>query len=62
MGDCELNLETNDKPCMIEKYIIQGYLAFMSKQWVLPMKKENENILITFRIYDSKRSWVRQKF
>lgn len=32
MGGCEVNLETNDKPCMIEKYIIQGYLAFMSEQ------------------------------
>lgn len=32
MGGCAVNLETGDKPCMIEKYIIQGYLAFMAEQ------------------------------
>ena len=32
MGGCAVNLETDDEPCMIEKYIIQGYLAFMAEQ------------------------------
>lgn len=32
MGGCAANLETNDEPCMIEKYIIQGYLAYMAEQ------------------------------
>ena len=30
MGGCASNLETDDEPCMIEKYIIQGYLAYMA--------------------------------
>ncbi len=32
MGGCAVNLETDDEPCMIEKYIIQGYLAFMAER------------------------------
>ena len=32
MGGCEANLETDDEPCMIEKYIIQGYLAYMAEK------------------------------
>lgn len=32
MGGCEANLETNDEPCMIDKYMIQGYLAYMAEQ------------------------------
>ncbi len=32
MGGCAVNLETDDEPCMIEKYIIQGYLAYMAEQ------------------------------
>lgn len=32
MGGCAANLETNDVPCMIEKYIIQGYLAYLAEQ------------------------------
>lgn len=32
MGGCAVNLETGDEPCMIEKYIIQGYLAFLAEQ------------------------------
>lgn len=31
MGGCEANLETGDEPCMIEKYIIQGYLAYLAE-------------------------------
>ncbi len=31
MGGCAANLETNDEPCMIDKYMIQGYLAYMAK-------------------------------
>lgn len=30
MGGCLSNLDTNDEACMIEKYIIQGYLAYMA--------------------------------
>ncbi len=30
MGGCAVNLDTGDDPCMIEKYIIQGYLAYMA--------------------------------
>lgn len=30
MGGCASNLETDDEPCMIEKYIIQGYLAYLA--------------------------------
>ncbi len=32
MGGCAVNLETDDEPCMIEKYIIQGYLAYMAER------------------------------
>ena len=32
MGGCAANLKTDDEPCMIEKYIIQGYLAYMAEQ------------------------------
>ena len=32
MGGCAVNLKTNDEPCMIEKYIIQGYLAYMAEK------------------------------
>jgi len=31
MGGCAANLETNDEPCMIEKYMIQGYLAYLAE-------------------------------
>lgn len=31
MGGCAVNLENDDEPCMIEKYIIQGYLAYMTE-------------------------------
>lgn len=31
MGGCAANLTTNDEPCMIEKYMIQGYLAYMAE-------------------------------
>ena len=31
MGGCASNLETNDEPCMIEKYMIQGYLAYLAE-------------------------------
>lgn len=34
MGGCAANLETGDEPCMIEKYIIQGYLGFMAEKEV----------------------------
>ena len=32
MGGCAANLETNDEACMIEKYMIQGYLAYLAEQ------------------------------
>lgn len=32
MGGCTVNLETNDEPCMIDKYMIQGYLAYLAEQ------------------------------
>ena len=32
MGGCAANLETNDEPCMVEKYIIQGYLAYLAER------------------------------
>jgi len=32
MGGCAANKETNDELCMIERYMIQGYLAFMAEK------------------------------
>ncbi|MBQ7198864.1 MAG: hypothetical protein IJS29_06345 [Selenomonadaceae bacterium] len=32
MGGCAANLETNDEPCMVGKYIIQGYLAYLAER------------------------------
>ena len=32
MGGCAVNLETDDEPCMIEKYIIQGYLSYLAEK------------------------------
>lgn len=31
MGGCAVNLETDDEPCLIEKYLIQGDLKYMSE-------------------------------
>lgn len=33
MGGCYVNLETNDSPCMIEKYMIKGYLSFLAEKF-----------------------------
>lgn len=31
MGGCSINLETNDSPCMIERYIIRAYVELLNK-------------------------------
>ena len=31
MGGCGANRDTNDEPCMIEKYLLQGYMNYLAK-------------------------------
>ena len=43
MGGCAANKETNDELCMIERYMIQGYLAFMAEKEGAVFDEETRN-------------------